>query len=86
MLIGKGISDVFEELAFPEFFVVLHQSSKKFKKGLSDIQALEFRMLDFHHFEHVGIFRVLEVFFHFIGLINFELLKSLKKLFMKFFR
>jgi hypothetical protein len=49
------------------------------------MQALEFRMLDFHHFEHVSILGVLKVFLDFIGLINFELLKSLEKLFVKFF-
>jgi hypothetical protein len=36
LFVGKSVSDVFEKFAFPEFFVIFHQSGKKFKKSLSD--------------------------------------------------
>lgn len=86
LFIGKSVSDVFEKFAFPEFFVIFHQSGKKLKKSLSDQQALELRMLNFHHFEHICVLRILKVFFDLIRLVDLEFLKTLEELFMKFFR
>ena len=86
LFVGKSVSDVFEKFAFPEFFVIFHQSGKKFKKSLSDQQALELRMLNFHHFEHICILRILKVLFDLVRLVDLEFLKTLEELFMKFFR
>jgi len=86
LFVGKSVSDVFEKFAFPEFFVIFHQSGKKFKKTLYDQQALELRMLNFHHFKHICILRILKVFFDLFRLVDLKLLKTLKELFMEFLR
>ncbi len=43
-------------------------------------------MLNFHHFEHVSVLWIFQIFLDFIRVIYLKLLKSFEKLFVKFLR
>lgn len=80
----KSVFDVFKELAFPKLFIVLHKCQEKLKKCFSNEKPLKLRILNFHHFKHVGILRIFKVFFYLIWIINFEFLKFFRELFVHF--
>lgn len=85
-LYRKSVFNVLKEFIFPIFFIIFHQSCEKLKKSFSYGHSFKLRMFYFHHFEHVGILRILQVLLDFIRFVYLKLLKFFEKLFVKFFR